>query len=292
MLYSIENEFYKIQISSYGAAFDSVYDKKIGAELLWQGDKASWEDKDITIFPIAGRLKDGFYNANGERYEMKIHGVAYYSQFECIEQTADKVVFELKSNPQTLKQYPYDFKLQVIYRIEKNKVFKEYIVENPANIELPYGVGFHPGFIIDQSVCEGKADTCENNIVFKMPQQVKLLEMDESGVFVSGVREGGYMTGLNLAKSVFSSDAVIFKDFNGGITLERKNGIKIEFELNSPPYLAFWTDAKSGNYICVEPWWSLPDYAKPNREFLKKTGINILEPKGKKQYSFSFTVRK
>lgn len=291
MIYSVENEFYKVQVSSYGAGFDSIFDKTRGEELLWQGDINSWQDKDISIFPIAGRLRDGFYFVDGERYEMKIHGVAFYSQFECVENSSLKLVFELKSNCQTLKIFPYEFCFRVIYRLDGKKIVKEYVVENPSNKILPYGVGFHPGFFIDETINEGVSDTFENEIVFNVPQRVKILEMDGSGVFVKGVREGGFCKGLNLSKKTFATDAVIFKDFQGGVSLRRKNGIEIEFELDSPPYLAFWSDAKSGNYICVEPWWSLPDYYIPEREFCKKEGVNLLNPNQKKQYSLTISVK-
>ena len=43
-MYSIENQYLKIEVSSLGAELQSIFDKEMKQEVLWQGDKKYWED--------------------------------------------------------------------------------------------------------------------------------------------------------------------------------------------------------------------------------------------------------
>lgn len=281
MIYSIENDYIKLSVDTYGGKFDSVFDKVDRTELLWQGSADSWTGKDITVFPFVGRLMDGFYLHKGNRYSMRIHGLADYRTFElqCIEK--DSISLILKSDSDTLSDYPFEFELLVKYTLFRKKITKSFTVNNLSKKEMPFGLGGHPGFNITGN---GK-----DAIVFRKPQKIKRLIPDESHVFMQGMHEE-YVSVIKLNKSVFANDAIIFENVIGDIILENGNGRKISFELNSPPVLAFWTHKEKGDYVAVEPWWGLPDYNPPVREISKKAKINILKPNESFNYSFSFTI--
>ena len=55
MIYEIENQYLRVQISSKGGEFQSIRDKS-GREYLWQGDEATWTDRGPNLFPYIGRM--------------------------------------------------------------------------------------------------------------------------------------------------------------------------------------------------------------------------------------------
>ena len=61
MLYTIENEQIRVEISDRGAEIMSIVGKKSGHEYLWQGDAKYWASRATVLFPICGRLTEGKY---------------------------------------------------------------------------------------------------------------------------------------------------------------------------------------------------------------------------------------
>ena len=50
-MYSIENQYLKIEVSSLGAELQSIFDKEMKQEVLWQGDKKYWGRRAPVLFP-------------------------------------------------------------------------------------------------------------------------------------------------------------------------------------------------------------------------------------------------
>ena len=76
MIYTIENDSIRVQISDVGAELQSIVGKKDNTEYLWQGDAQYWSGRAYNLFPICGRLTDGKYTYQGKTYEMNLHGFA------------------------------------------------------------------------------------------------------------------------------------------------------------------------------------------------------------------------
>ena len=49
MIYSIENETYRVSVKSEGAELCSFYDKTAEHEYIWEGDPAFWTVVCVTI---------------------------------------------------------------------------------------------------------------------------------------------------------------------------------------------------------------------------------------------------
>ncbi len=60
-MYSIENQYLKIEVSSLGAELQSIFDKEMKQEVLWQGDKKYWGRRAPVLFPNVGRHSGDFY---------------------------------------------------------------------------------------------------------------------------------------------------------------------------------------------------------------------------------------
>ena len=56
-MFTLENEYLKIEINAKGAELNSIYNKKKDIEYMWSGDPAFWGKKSPVLFPIIGSLK-------------------------------------------------------------------------------------------------------------------------------------------------------------------------------------------------------------------------------------------
>ena len=70
--------------------------------------------------------------------------------------------------------------------------------------------------------------------------------------------------------------------------LSRKSARKVTVEFDDFPYLGIWTAQKGvvTNYICIEPWSTLPDGHFMGRRLTDKPGIVVLEPGESKTLTF------
>ena len=92
----------------------------------------------------------------------------------------------------------------------------------------------------------------------------------------------------SLVKSTFIHDAVVTKNNAKKVTLLRRDGKEITFDIGNVPVLAIWSNNKMGKYACIEAWWGLPDTVDCDRELKNKFLINTL-PAGK-TFEYEVTV--
>ena len=147
MNYTISNEKLTLVVSSKGGEFQSVKDAE-GQEYLWQGDAATWTDRGPNLFPYIGRMTEKSYKYQDTVYHMDIHGFLPYDEMELVEQKADSLTLRLVSSPETRKQYPFEFTLDITWKLEGEKITITYQVKNTDDKKMYFGIGGHPGFQI------------------------------------------------------------------------------------------------------------------------------------------------
>ena len=111
MDYSIENEYLKVTVTTYGAQLKSVIRKCDGVEHMWQADPAVWGFHAPILFPHAGKVVDGVIEAKGQTFQAAQHGFVRLMEHDFVDQTADTIVLEICSSPETLEKFPYEFRL-------------------------------------------------------------------------------------------------------------------------------------------------------------------------------------
>lgn len=285
----IKSNRLKTEIDLFGGAFRSITDLSTGEELVWQGcEKCDWKNHDHVLFPLVCRMKDGYYEHNGIRYESSLHGFAKDSYFIPETVTENSATVLLKSDANTLKVYPFDFELRVKYTVADNEISVTYEIKNTGKETMPYFVGGHLGINLDGTdEKEGKNDTKGNFFEFIPPIT------SEHGL------NGNFVLPPSPAfAGKVELDKAYFKKVNTfiGITageqkaiLTKKNGGKIEFT-TSAPVVALWSDENYGKYFCFEPWWGMPDEATPIREIASKKRVNFANPGETKTCGYSIKV--
>lgn len=276
---TIGNEFMEVTVDLNGGALHSIIDRRDGENVMWDGS-CGWKRRDRVLFPFVCRRLDGTYTAGGKEYEIGAHGFAGNSRFAALEKTDESVTLALYSNTETLKIYPYDFVLYVKYTLSGNSLSIRYEVVNPADSPLYYSVGGHVAVKLDG------ADTKGNFVRFDKSLKLKYI-LD--GSFISG-SEKADVSGFEASKDLFVKEDTLMLATGGSaeITVERACGKKLGFSVSSP-VIAFWTDPEEGNFVCVEPWWGLPDVMPKQSEISEKPFVIRLD--GKKRHECGYDIK-
>lgn len=261
MIYTIENEQIRVQISDVGAEMMSLQLKADGCEYLWQGDATYWASRASNLFPICGRLTEGRYNYDGKSYEMQLHGFARHEQMELAEQKADAISFRLTESDATLVKYPFRFDLTIAYELVGNTVRQTFIVKNTDDKVLPFAVGGHPGYNVPLIPGETFEDYYVEFDCAKEPKKVVMSETCyETGEREAFPLENGKI--LRLKHNLFDHDAIFLADVCKGVTLKSDRNSKfVHMSYPDMNYLGFWhKPLTEAPYVCIEPWYSLPAY--------------------------------
>ena len=272
MIYTIKNEYIELSVNSLGASMHSL--KYLGEERLWQGGEA-WNSRDVVIFPVVGHA--GAFTAEGKEFSPKSHGVARYSEFALADKNEDGLTLELCSSAETKRTYPYDFVLRVNYKLKENSVKISYEVKSKGG-KIPFYIGSHAGM---------QAPGGEAVIEFENEEEpISYLLDKKEAVCLKGIKR------FVANKALFRECKTLqFGDLSGGkIYVATSDGYVYTYKSDCP-VVAFWSNEKEGDYICVECWWGINDCPDFPRELSKKPFINFAD-EGGKSFSYTLTVNK
>ncbi|UPM55089.1 aldose 1-epimerase family protein [Gottfriedia acidiceleris] len=284
----IENEFIKITTKSKGAELTGIYTKKDNLNYLWNADPAYWGRHAPVLFPNVGKLIDNKYKVDNKVYELSQHGFARDMDFQLTEMKEDYINYELMSSEQTLLKYPFEFSLNINYKIRNNTVFIKYVVTNKDQKSMPFSIGAHPAFNIPL-----KEDETFKDYYLQFEEEERLETIKLEGSYRNGKREliGQNIKNLPLTRELFKDDALIFEKLKKNeLTIRSKNHsnkIKVHFE--GFPYVGIWTTQKAP-FLCIEPWYGIADEIGPIKEMKNRLGIQMLNPSETFTCTYSITV--
>jgi len=278
MIHTIQNAYLTVSAAEQGAELRSILGAD-GTEYLWQGDPKYWADRAINIFPYVARLVEGKYILDGKEYSMRIHGIAHYHPFELEEKTDSKMVFVLKSNGETRKEYPREFVFRVIYSLHGSTLEVVYQVENHDKKTMHFGLGGHPGFNVP--LVKG-LEYADYRLRFSEPSLAKQVCFTDDN-FVTDQRIPYPLEGhdtIPLRHDLFDRDAIVLQDMPRQVTLETdKDCHKVTVSYPRMPYVGFWkANGTDAPYVCVEPWCSLPADAGKITVLEEQKDLLRLEP--------------
>lgn len=289
MNYTIKNDILNVEISSFGAELQSI--KRNNVEYLWQGDENSWKNRATNIFPYVGRMQEGKYTYKGKTYEMGGHGLVRHIDFTVEKSEDQKIIFKMISNEETLKSYPFNFEYFITYELKEDTLFITSKVVNKDNKAMYFGLGGHPGFITP----------LDNSLKF----EDYYLEFDECAK-INNIRvsEKGLITHkeeyplkddkiLNLTHNLFDNDALIFENMSKGVMLKTdKDNKSVYVKYEDMTYLGIWhSPKKEVNFVCIEPWTSLPSRDGIIEDIEKQENLIYLEENKQYENKWSITIK-
>ena len=278
MEYTIENEYLSVTVTTWGAQVKSVLRKCDQVEHIWQADPEVWGYHAPILFPHCGKLVDGKLEAKGQICASPQHGFARGMEHSFLDQTKDTIVLELCSSPETLKFFPYEFRLVSTFTLENDTLHHSLTVENLDEEALPFSVGYHPAFAIpfdDKHVAtdyelrfsEPESPICINNLphglmhgnIYLMPANIQAIPLDEH---------------------LFANDShcmVNLKSQTLGL-YEKGTGRGVVCNISEFPYTLLWSKPGMPRFVCIEPWHGLPSPEGGSTRWEDKAHAAILAP--------------
>ena len=289
MTYTIENERVRAAFNSLGGELISLYGKATLCEYLWQGDAASWASQAPVVFPICGRLLDGYCTYRGERYEMACHGFARKMEMTVEEKTDTSITFRLADNEETRRMYPFAFIFRVRYSLSGDTLEVAYSVENTDDKTVIFAFGGHPGFnvplandkctdykiVFDSSVTEPRRVLFKNNFTDREDAPYPLTD-----------------NSIPYSTELFDAGSLFFTEMGDHATLKSDvSGRFVRLDFKGFPVLGLWHSEGSGApFLCIEPWESVPTYYDAHDDLETKAMMNHLAPGGYYKKSYFITV--
>jgi galactose mutarotase-like enzyme len=286
---TLENDQLKVQVKTKGAELDSLYSKETNLEYLWNGDAKFWNKKSPILFPIVGTLKQNTYFYNNKAYILTRHGFARDKEFTINEQSENSATFTLTDDETTLNNFPFFFRLDVIYTLESSSLHVKYKITNTGNDNMFFSIGGHPAFKVP---LEKKLDYHDYYLEFEQTEDAFRWLISSQGLIEPVTVPFLINTNiLHITKDLFRNDALVFKYLNSHKVKLKSNRSKHGVEISYPgfPFLGLWA-APGADFICIEPWCGIADSTTSKQEFINKEGINLLTPSQVFERTWSVTV--
>lgn len=278
MIITKTNNKISASIDSLGAELIRL--EKDSKNYIWTVDETCWNKTSPILFPIVGRLKNDTYRIENKTYELPRHGFARNLEFQIVNQTESSVVFVLESNSETLKNYPFEFELRLEYELDENELKMKYSVENKSEVTMPFSIGAHPAFTIEDSFSD-------YSLKFNQTEEFISYELDNEQFNAASKKIQSEKGIINLNYTLFEKDALVFKHLQSNeLTILKKKEPVLSVQFEGFPYLGIWTKPNAP-FLCIEPWCGLADNRNHNGNIFEKEGINFLQAKE----TFSKTIK-
>lgn len=278
-MHTLKNDVLTVEVSEHGAELHSI--RKGATEYLWQADPKFWARHSPVLFPIVGSVWDKLYRVDGKVYELGQHGFARDMDFVKVEGNDTEVFYRLESNDDTLKKYPWPFRLEIGYKLKGNAIEVIWRVYNPGTEEMYFQIGAHPAFYYP----DYDPETDERGYFsFDRSEGLECIRIMEKGCvdavtkYPLEIPQDGL---LPLRKDTFDViDTIMLQDSQiGRVTLHRNDGtpwLSLKF---TAPVVGLWSPpTKNAPFICIEPWYGRCDRAGYTGDYRQKDWVNRLEP--------------
>lgn len=260
MRYAIQNECLRAEIDSFGAELKSLKRKSDEREYMWHGDPAYWGRTSPVLFPFVGAVRDKTYTHRGKSYSMGQHGFARDMEFAFVSAKEDEILFELRADADTLQKYPFQFVLEIGYRLEGSSLIVRWKVKNEGKDQMYFSIGAHPAFLCP---IRGEDSKCGYGLRFRgldtgvryhgnTPEGMAVMEEQVLPLGRGDVRFGAdFFDKCTYMVEGKQTDQVSL------ITPEGEPYVTVTFDA---PLFAVWSpERKNAPFVCIEPWYGRCD---------------------------------
>jgi aldose 1-epimerase len=242
------------------------------------------------LFPFPNRIRDGRYVWRGEEYELPpervpydrtgnaIHGFCLDRPWRVIDQSRDSVTGEFQLSvdaPDRREFWPADFVIRATYSLQASRLNLEVEIENPDDVDLPWGFGTHAYFKLPLGTSSSPEACLMEAPVSRHWELTDCLPSGKTtGIPGAMDFDEGWRFGSRPLDDVFQLNAdrspadrrTLITDERAGHQLEQR--FSSEFE-----HLVVFTPPNR-NAICLEPYTCMTDAINHPDEY----GLRILPP--------------
>ena len=292
---TLTNTFFQAIVSSQGAQLLSFKNLSTGVEHIWNGNPKVWKFRAPILFPIVGRLKEGFYQWQGRQYLLANHGFARDMKHNLVESSATRLLWRLCDCDATRKVFPWPFVLETEYRLEGSTLVFCTTVINSGTTELAFSIGSHTGLVYPWG------DSSKGDFVIQFEKdevpdmvhssaeglicgawQKKLGKGAEKSIFVPQTSPYPHIKSgqIKLQDGLFASGHILTNVESRWVALvNTTTGQGIKVNTADYPYVVLWQSPSADHpFVCIEPWYGLPDLAQTNHRWEEKPALVHLQP--------------
>lgn len=261
-MYRLENEFVVMEATDKAAEITSFSSKKRPGEWIWSGDPTYWANRNPILFPITGGFPE--YQCNGRTCKMGNHGIARYATFQLVEANDQHIVMHLTDNEELMNQYPFKFDLQVEYHLEGYKLVCDYTVTNNDTVDLPFTIGFHPGFNVPVN-----GEGCWDDYYVQFNQV-------ENPVDIHGNEPVEPTDKIEFTGNTFFTPKLssFYSNLQSEYCTLTNGDRKLRVYIKGYDCVGFWHKSAETPFMCIEPWYS-KDFDRNTTDIYERTKYHI-----------------
>lgn len=221
---------------------------------------------------------------------MSQHGFARDMEFELIGQTEEALRFALKANGETMEKYPFDFQLELGYKLNENHLVVSWKVTNCGDREMYFSIGGHPAFLCP---LDNKGVQTDYKLSFDADDKITSAIIGDGGTLSACTKEYTLRNGmLDITADLFDEDALIIENGQAHkVALCNPEGqpyLTVSFDA---PLFGIWSPAKkNAPFVCIEPWYGRCDRETFEGELPEREYGNKLSPSEEFYAEYTITV--
>ena len=290
----LSNDIFQATISSNGAQLLSFKNLSTDVEYIWNGNPQVWKFRAPILFPIVSRLKDGYYLWQEKKYPLTNHGFARDLEHTLVESSATRVLWRLTDCEYTRKVFPWPFVLETEYRLEGSTLVFYTTVTNSGQEELSFSIGSHTGLVYPWSG-SSKDDFA---IRFEQQEVPDFVQVSADGFPLGSWQTEGngqsqkkrfvprtipypYIKSgqIRLQDGFFAGGHILTNFTSRWVALENTaTGEAVKVNTAGYPYLVLWQSPSDQHpFLCIEPWYGLPDFADTSHQWEEKPALVSLQ---------------
>ena len=280
----LENEILYVEMVEHGAELTRIYNKKTGAEILWNADPKFWKRHSPVLFPNVGKTWHNVVKIQGEQYPTSQHGFARDMEFTLVKHTDDMLVMRLESDENTKEIYPFNFALELEYHLIDNEIKEVYRVINKDNVMMHFSIGGHPAFVTpenDASMAGCKIRFDADRITYHLIGDYQLMARDEYELPLINHE-------YTIQEDSFEKDAFIIEGGQAGtVSLVKNEKPFVTVKFDTPVFGLWSCKSKNVPFVCIEPWYGRTDAIEFTGELKDREYSNHLDAGEVFEKSFS-----
>ncbi|MER8461911.1 aldose 1-epimerase family protein [Mesorhizobium sp. M1396] len=269
-----------------GAELVSLRDAD-GTEFLWQAGP-EWRRHSPVLFPIVGRLKGDRLHHQGQTYPMTQHGFARDKPFAWAERGPGSCTLVLTDDADTRAHYPFAFRLEVTYALDRKQLGVSFDITNTGNKPLPASIGAHPAFNWPLLPDLAKRDY---RLTFSSAEQAPIRRLKDGLLLPTPQPTPVEGNILRLSERLFDEDAVILdRPASTSVRYAADRGPAIEMSWQGVQELGVWSKPGGAPFLCIEPWHGIASPVDFDGDFIDKPGLMLIAPGAKRVLSYQIRL--
>lgn len=259
-LFQMKRNGLTLEVSGRGAELYALYSSG-GPEAgwLWDGG-AAWPRRAPVCFPWCGRLKDGYFEEDGKRFEGGIHGLLRDMEHTVVSRGEDSLTLRAEWDEESLAHYPWRFRVDTTHVLTEDGVVTTVAATNMDCRAMPVQIGFHTAFRCPFTV--GKAP---EDFLLRFEQEEHPQEALCVGGLISGETRSVFsgQSAIDITAHMFDEDSICLTGLSSKwVQLEqRSSGQAIRIGIEGYPCVLLWSMPGVPGFLCVEPWHGMPSMA-------------------------------